>query len=1031
MNHLVRFTALLCIWMRVVFPSDGQSIVNFERIFINEGLSNNSINSVLQTADGFLWIATKDGLNRYDGQNFRVFKYIISDTTSLAANYVMSLAESDDSILWIGTWGGGLQRYDRIDESFTSMRIRGFEDDYIQCIYTGDHKNLWFGTTHGGLFRISLIDGKVQNYSSRNSLSPFPSDNITCITGDDSQGLWIGTWDAGLVHFNPQDGSYISYKHTKNAVNTLSDNGIWHITLEEDNILLLSTFSGVDHFNPETGKVINKEVVSPEFTAQLRTPIRQTFRDRKGRLWIGTYEYHGLFLSEHDGMGNNITQHFKYEDDNENSISIDRIRCIFEDMKGNLWIGTENGLNKFAVQRPFRQYRYLPARPKSLGGRVVSSFCEDTRGRLWVGYGGGGIDRIDPETGTIKNYRNIPGNDNSLSNNDVTSIYQDSQGYLWICTMYGGLNRLDPEREKWERYMVENSGGRQNEANWIHQVIETSEGQFLAGTNKGLKLFDRNTGLFSSYRFETIDSVENIPDDLSVNVLFEDSRKNFWIGTWLDGVFCYNFQNKKLNQYIPVSNDPSSISSDKITVIHENSDGLWFGTHSGGLNRFNIETGLFIHYDIHNGLPNDVVFGIQTDRNSDLWVSTMSGLARIDHALERIRVFDELDGLVDNQFNWRASYQDKKGNMYFGGINGFISFSPEAIFRDTIPPPVAITSFTVFNKETDKQEYISPTREIILDYRRNFFSIEFNALDMAPVQKHQYAYMLEGIDNGWVYSGNRNIAYYTDLHHGDFRFMVKASNSDGIWSEPVSLQVTILPAWYNTFWIKLAGLFTIFGIGIIVARLRFWHLLEIERIRLNIARDLHDEMGSNLSSISVDSQQLMLQNKKDSKGFELASDIFKTTNETIESIRDIIWFINPKNDGGDNLLFKMREKAATMLAGIKWTFEVTEGLRLDSVRLEVRRNIYLIYKETLTNVIRHSEADTCNIIIDKNLNTLQLSICDNGIGFDISENKHQGGLTNIFYRAEKINAEVNISGNKDRGTCMILKIPVNPARGID
>ncbi len=402
----------------------------------------------------------------------------------------------------------------------------------------------------------------------------------------------------------------------------------------------------------------------------------------------------------------------------------------------------------------------------------------------------------------------------------------------------------------------------------------------------------------------------------------------------------------------------------------------------------------------------------------------MNGLVRFNPSTGIIRVYDRLDGLVHNQFNWRASFTNQEGYMFFGGINGFVAFHPDSVKIDTSPPLVAITSFNVFNRKTALNQSLPANREVELKHDQNFFSIGFTALDMAPNEKHKYAYMLEGIDPDWVYSGTRTTAFYTDLRHGTFRFLFRACNADDVWSEPAPLSITILPAWWNKWWMKLFGLLAIFGVGILVTRIRFWHLLEIERIRLSIASDLHDEMGSNLSSISVDSQQLMRNKRIDNEGYELASDIYKTTNETIDSIRDIIWFINPKNDGGENTLFKMKEKAATLLAGRKWTFNVSDDLRLDTIKLEVRRNIFLIYKEILTNVVRHSNAVKCDISLKRQMNKLILSISDDGQGFSTSGEKKHGGLENIYYRAKKIHARIDLTSEKGKGTRMILELPV-------
>jgi len=998
----------------------------FERITIENGLSNNSINSILQTSDGFLWIATKDGLNRFDGHEFKVFKNSSGNSTSLPENYVMSLLESQNGILYVGTWGGGLCKYDPINEKFIQIRPKGFKDNFIQCLFEDHNKNIWFGTTEGGLFILKPGSGQIKNFSrNKNSENNFPSNNITCISEDNSNQIWFGTWDAGLIHFNPEKGNFQQLLHDPKNKNTISSNGVWNISKDLNNCLLLSTFSGVDKLNPKTNEIIHNPGFNETLTNLGPIAIRQTMKDKKGRIWIGSYDYYGLFLITSDENG--VVQNYRFtnEDYNNHSISIDRIRWLYEDKKSNIWIGTENGLNKLPVSQQFRQFRHLPVRENNLGGKVVSSILQ-TKGKvLWVGYGGAGFDKIDLQTDHITHFTVDRSKSNTLSDNDVTYIYESKDGKLWICTMYGGLNQFDPVSEKFIVYSSNPADSESISLNWVNQVIETSKGVFLVGTNSGLDVLNRETGKFSRFLPKIKEGQKNLPSTIPVNALFEDSRENIWIGTWLDGVYYYNSSEKTLTQYLHNKDNPNSISSNKITSIYEDPNrDVWFGTHSGGLNKFDFKTHNFTSYTTKDGLPNDVVFGVLEDSKSNLWISTMKGLAKFNPKKGLIRVYDHYDGLVNNQFNWRASYKSKDGLMYFGGIDGFESFHPDSIKIDTIPPQVAITSFNVFYRKSALYQSLPASKKIVLNHSQNFFSIEFTALDMAPDQKHNYAYRLEGIDPDWVYCGTRRSAFYTDLRHGSFRFQIKASNSDDVWSQPVSLSVSILPAWWNTLGMRILGLLTIFGIGILVTRIRFWHLLDIERIRLNIASDLHDEMGSNLSSISVDSQQLMRTKEMDNKSYELASDIYKTTNETIDSIRDIIWFINPKNDGGENTIFKMKEKASVLLAGIEWFFEVSDDFHLGSIKLETRRNIFLIYKEALTNIVRHSKATSCSIKLYKQQNKMCLRICDNGKGFDLTETPRHDGLENIYYRAKKIHAQLDLSSEKDQGTCLILQFSI-------
>jgi hypothetical protein len=333
------------------------------------------------------------------------------------------------------------------------------------------------------------------------------------------------------------------------------------------------------------------------------------------------------------------------------------------------------------------------------------------------------------------------------------------------------------------------------------------------------------------------------------------------------------------------------------------------------------------------------------------------------------------------------------------------------------------TSFKVFNEEAVLPLPLSEIKTISLPYDQNFFSIQFTALDLAPPQKHQFAYMLEGVDPQWVYSENRRTAFYTNIQPGKYQFFVRASNLDGIWSVPISLSINILPAWWMTWWFKLVAFIVIASITFMVYRYRVNRLIEIERIRFNIASDLHDEIGSNLSSISVDSQTLLQSTTLSATERELSSDISKTAKETVDGMRDIIWFINPKNDETEDILFKMKETAAKLLLTIQWTFTAAADIRFDVFDLEVRRNIFLMYKETLTNVVRHSKATMCNVDLTTIGNIVVLSITDNGVGFDVAHIKRNNGLRNIQHRAEKINAHIELTSAAGNGTRMAIYLP--------
>ncbi len=995
----------------------------FERLTIEDGLSNNSINCILQTSDGFLWIATKDGLNRFDGQSFVVFKHDPASANSLPENYIMSLFESRDKTFWIGTWGGGLCKYDPVHESFVKIKTNLHDDNYIECIDEDKEGSLWFGTLTGGLFKYNRKTTQVWNFSTSEKSSPRLINNtITSLIINDDNTLWLASWGGGLSFFDEQGKVVSHFTHKANS-NSLSHNNIWFIKIDESGKILLSTDYGVDLFDPNSKSFTHNLNMANQFQSILNSPIRQTFRDSYNRLWIGTYEYRGLFMIEKGNSGEEEIHHILREEDNPQSLTMNRIRWIYEDHKRNIWIGTEDGLNKLPAVKPFIQYRFFPTRKIRLGGRVVSGIVEEHDGVLWVGYGGAGFDKIDLRSNSIQHFKNIPNYPNSLNEDDVTTIFEDKFGKIWIGTTHSGVNRFDPQTHSFKHFYIDINNPAHVDLNWIQQILETKDGMLLIGTNAGLELFDRASQTISNFN-PKVNGKNIFPKIFSINALFEDRSENLWIGTWLDGLYRYDKKAQKIYQYLPDDKNSNSISANKITCITEDSHGfIWLGTHSGGINKFDKSTGKFYRYSTKHGLPNDVVFGILEDGKGFLWISTLNGLAKFDPRKEKFRNYDVSDGVIHNQFNWHASFINKSGQMYFGTINGFISFHPDSVKIDPDPPSVALTSFKVFGKEAALPQSLPTTKEILLNYDQNFFSIEFTALDIAPSHKHQFAYFLEGIDPDWVFSEQRSIAFYTDINPGKYKFFIKACNADGVWSSPVTLSIIISPAWWMTWWFKVIVGFSLLTLGYLAYLYRLRQLLAIQNIRLNIANDLHDEIGSNLSSISVDSQMLLSSSSLNETEQQLASFIGKTAKETVETMRDIIWFINPKNDFDTDMVIKMKETAAKLLVGINWSFQVSAEIKFEKFNLEVRRNIFLIYKEVLHNIVRHANALTCLIEFSETTNSILLVVKDDGVGFDKKTVQENNGLRSIQRRAEKINAGIDIISEIGKGTVIKLSVP--------
>ncbi len=539
----------------IIFASLIYSQLNsfqFDKITIDDGLSNNSINSILQTSDGYLWIATKDGLNRYDGKSFKVFKSVTNDNNSLPENYVMSLLESKNGNLWVGTWGGGICKFDPNFETFTRFDNReNKDDDYIQCLMEDDNNNIWFGTTDNGINCLSPNSKKIKVYNKTNSL---PSNNIIWITSDSSKNLWIGTFNEGVIKFNPQTKKSIQYTK-ENTKGLIEDNSILSYYNDSKKYLWIGTFTGITKLDFNSLTFTKIPIILNENSQPTSAMISQIIKDHNNKFWFGTYDYKGLFINKFEDGNINFFTHIKKEVDNPNSLIADKIRWLYEDKQNNLWIGTEDGLNKLPATHPFMQFKYLPFRETSIGGRVVSSIIEGGSNILWVGYAGDGFDKINLTSSSIEHHNegidlNKP-NKYKLSAYDVVTLFEDSENILWIGTSSGGLNRFDPISKTFKYYMVDSKNPKSIKSNWVQQIIETHDKKFLIGTNESLEVFNKEDESFSNYLPEIKSSSIKLPKIIAVNALFEDSKNNLWIGTWLDGLYQYDPKQREFFHYMP------------------------------------------------------------------------------------------------------------------------------------------------------------------------------------------------------------------------------------------------------------------------------------------------------------------------------------------------------------------------------------------------------------------------------------------------------------------------------------------------
>ena len=796
------------------------SVVSFEHITSENGLSQNAGLDIFQDSRGYLWIGTQDGLNRYDGYSFKVYKHDPDDPRSLSHNSILKIVEDQDGALWIGTWGGGLNHYDPILEEFTSYQhdpkdATSISDNTVTSIKKDANGNLWIGTLNG-LDRFdpktSTFEHFVNNPDDPNSLS---SNAISVIFEDSNRQLWIGTGangveGSGLNRFDSSTGKVVRYGHDESDPESLASNNIASIYEANDGTFWVATggFSlhggGLDQFDPKTGK-------AKHFTTKTDNPhsisgndLMSLWGDSSGMLWIGTWAY-GLNRMDLSNPG--IFTRYQNDPFFVDSLSGNEVWALFKDRSGILWVGTSHsGINKLAANSgQFSLYRNNPSDPTTLGINATGAFAEDERGNIWIATWGAGLDRFNPNTGQFIHFRHDPKNPDSLSDDLFMDVYVDQYGIVWAGTLGKGLNRLDPAINKVTHFLHDPADPFSIADDNIAAIISDQHGGLWIGTFGGLSHYEADTGRFINYS-----NKPDIPTSISHNMvvsLIIDSKNMLWIGTWGGGLNQLDLNDPnytdpkraRFTSYHNITDDPTSLSEDSIWAIHETADGtIWLGTQLG-LNRFDPVTKTFKHYTEKQGLPNNVVLGILEDDSSNLWLTTNNGLAQLNPRTGKFTLYDSSDGLQSNEFNSNAYYRASDGKMYIGGINGFNMFKPEEIQPNPIAPPVMVTRFEVFNESLPVD--LSGREPIRLNYKQDFISFEFAAFDFQAPQKNQYVYMLEGFNTDWINIGNRRYATYTNLPGGNYVFRVKASNSDGIWNETgVAIPVIITPPVWQTWW---------------------------------------------------------------------------------------------------------------------------------------------------------------------------------------------------------------------------------------
>jgi signal transduction histidine kinase/ligand-binding sensor domain-containing protein/CheY-like chemotaxis protein len=822
----------------------------FEHLTVRDGLSMGTVNSILQDSVGYVWIATESGLDRYDGYSIREYRRQSGAKHGLASDYIWSIAEDASGDLWLATDGGGVARWERKTDQFQQFRHdsqlpQSLSSDAVRSLVVDARGQVWVGTKDKGVDVLNPKTGESRHYRHRDAdPHSLAADSVDTVYADRSGRIWIGT-DRGLSVYEPATDGFINVNASINGV-SLNDLRIRAIREDHAGMLWLGTVNkGLFRLDPDTNRltVFRHDPQNPKSLSQ--DYVWAVLEDNAQRLWVATSDGLDLF----DRSTESFTR-YGHDADNPQSLHSSNILTLYQDRGGILWVGTREGGASHWNPRSWLFGHYFSA---AFRATSVNSIAGDDAGKVWVGTLGSGLVEIDSRTGHERRY-------DELTDERIMALLYDRQGTLWIGTMSAGLYKLDIATGKMQvlRSVADDPGTLP--ANGIMTLFQDRAGTLWVGTFRGgLAKVDRATGKVTRFAFGPASS--NSLSSSKASAIVEDGLGNLWIGTDGGGLNLLELKSGRFHAYRRDDRDPNSLGDDTVYALHIDRHGdLWVGTAGAGLERV---VGSSAHPDaVHfetqprlEGMSSQVVYGIESDRQGRLWLSTNNGLARLDPQLHTIRMFHQVHGLQDEEFNFNAHYAGADGTLFFGGNNGFNAFSPDLIAADTPAPRVVLTTAAKLNRPIAAQELPGATRPLQLAYDDKLVTLDFAALDFTSPANNQYSYQLEGFDSTWIDAGATHRATYTNLAAGDYTFKVRAANADGIWSpEGLSIPVHVAPAPWNTL---VARILYVMAAAAILAYL--WRFQRRRREReLRYSRELEHTVRLRTHELEERNQELQV-----------------------------------------------------------------------------------------------------------------------------------------------------------------------------
>lgn len=1003
---------------------------SFKNININEGLSQSSVVDIAVDQTGFLWFATQDGLNRFDGKDFLVFNKIFDDVTVPTGNRLGKIITGNNNDLWLITSGGKLEKLNLYDHSFE--RVNKITKDSIplpaaSCLYLNKKNQLWIGTENEGLYVYIPADKQLTRYSAReNSLIQLNDNHIQSIFADKENNYWVLTKN-GVTFINPglKEAKQLLKQDMSSSPSAISCSAIDE---DEEGVVWLGSFGkglfikrkSDTTFIPFTG-------FSPSQTIPSDLVVYSIKADQNGNIWIGTYS-DGLYLIN---KKNSTIQTFKTDKRKPFSHAHNDVLCIKQDTKGGVWIGTDGGglsyyhhaLNNFSTYAANNL-------PDTISIEQVRSILVDKYGMLWAGTSEKGLFYHDPVKGIFKQLVFQPYKKGISNPNRIVSLLCDEEGDIWIGTQANGLLIMDSKIKKIKKWLHPDAAGFQKiPDHTIWCMLPFQKNKILAGTqNAGLCVIDKQKGFITNFEKES-QGLTNIRAMVKMT----------------DSLLCVGYERKGIQFFNIRTGEFQNTSSEALHKIWEEetilkcvfSKGsfILIGTQGKGLIIYDRSSEKIFPVTEAQGLPNNTIYGILEDKQGYLWLSTNKGLCRFrlpqnpsSINQSHFNVFTSQDGLQSNEFNTGAWYAGSDGMLFFGGVKGLNFFNPSNFIKTSQEIPVAITQVNIKNNPFNSDTVISYKKRLQLKYHENSVSFNYAGLDFLSRTGLQYLYRLTGYDDDWINAGNRTYAAYTNLSPGSYQFEVKTFNQTTNGYGPIThLAIQITPPYWQTWWFIISGVFLFIAALYTFYRYRVNQLLQMQNVRSRIATDLHDDIGSTLTNINILSElsKKNIDHKREANIF--LNRIAEEVNISSQALDDIVWSINKENDTVEQTVARMRRYAAEILeaANIHYSLHSDKEIANRKLNMEIRRDLFLLFKEAINNIYKHAKATHVEISVWLEKKNLQLQIRDDGTGFDTTAPTHRNGIKGMHARVKKWKGHANIKSEPGKGTLLHISLPVS------